>query len=224
MFTPPALGVSIDVDGTLYRVNRLQVAWRLRHQRGLLVAMVAAREKLRHESPFESREALEAREAELVAPAFGMTVAGAAAALGRLRAALPAALTDDRRPYPGVRSALEAAHARGLQLAALSDYDPREKLARLGLDDLPWRVTLGAEQCGVMKPHARVFHELAAAMNVPRRRIVHVGDREDLDVRGALGAGMRAWRFAGSRAALTRAEYTFTQWRVGTFEPLWARD
>ena len=217
----PALGISVDVDGTLYRVRRLQVAWRLRHQRGLLVALVAAREKLRHEAPFDDQIELEAREAELVAPAFGMTVRQASEALARLRAALPEALTDQMRPFRGVRSALEAAHARGLKLAVLSDYDPVEKLQRLGLDDLPWAATLGAEQVGVLKPHPRAFHELAEAMGVARQRIVHVGDREDLDVRGALGAGMRAWRFAVGPVVRSRAERSFTGWRVGLFEPLW---
>ena len=218
----PALGISLDLDDTLYRVRRIQVAWRLRHERGLLVALVAAREKLRHEAPFEDQARLEAREAELVAPAFGMAVSDAATALARLRAALPAALTEFAVPFSGVRSALEAAHVRGLKIAVLSDYDPVAKLVYLGLDDLPWSATLGAEQFGVLKPHPRAFHELAAAMSLDRRRIVHVGDREDLDVRGALGAGLRAWRFAPSPLRRTAAEAAFSRWRIRTFEPLWS--
>lgn len=216
-----AKGISIDVDGTLYRVERMRVAWRMRHHRGLLLALLTAREKLRHESPFESQFALEQREAELVAPAFGMSIPEAGAALASLREALPAALTEGHRPYFGVRSALEAAHARGLKIAVLSDYDPVEKLKCLGLDDLPWSAALGAEQMGVLKPHPRAFHELAKAMDLPRQAIVHVGDREDLDVRGALSAGLRAWRFAGSHMVRTRAEYLFTQWRMPLFRPLW---
>ena len=217
----PALGISIDVDDTLYRVRRFRVAWRLRHQRGLLVALVAAREKLRHEAPFHSQAALEAREAELVAPAFGMHRDDAAAALEALRSSLPEALTKGMTPFIGVRSALEAAHARGLKLAVLSDYDPEEKLVRLGLHDLPWAAAIGAEQLGVLKPHARAFHEVANAMGLERRRIVHVGDREDLDVRGALEAGLRAWRFSKA-PSFSRAEWTFAHWEVALFEPLWA--
>lgn len=217
----PARAISVDLDGTLYRVRRLRVAWRLRHQRGLLVALVAAREKLRHEAPFEDQAALEDREAALVAPSFDMTRAEAAAALAALRGALPAALTEDVQPYPGVRSALEAAHARGLKLGVLSDYDPRDKLRYLGLHDLPWTVTLGAEELGVLKPHPRAFHALASAMGVGRQDIVHVGDREDLDVRGALGAGLRAWRFSASLGR-TQGEVSFSRWRVGIFDALWA--
>ena len=219
----PALGISLDMDGTLYRVQRLRVAWRLRHQRGMLVALVAAREKLRHEAPFANQSALEAREAELVAPSFGMSVDEAAASLEQLRADLPGALTADATPYAGVRSALEAAHARGLRLGVLSDYAPDEKLRRLGLDDLPWAATLGAETLGVLKPHPRAFHELASRMGIDRHRIVHVGDREDLDVGGARAAGLRAWRYAGTRALHSEAEHVFDQWRVTLFEPLWQR-
>ncbi len=218
--SPPALAISVDVDGTLYRVRRMRVAWRLRHHRGLLAALVAAREKLRHESPFETQRELEAREAELVAPAFGMTHPQATAALESLRAALPYALTGQAKPYPGVRSALEAAHARGLKLAVLSDYDPREKLRHLGLADLPWSATVGAEEVGCLKPHPRPFHEVADRLGVERSRIVHVGDREDLDVDGALAAGLRAWRY-GPRLARTSAERSFHHWRVVLFEPLW---
>ena len=220
---PPVLAISVDVDDTLYRVRRFRVAWRLRHRRGLLVALVAAREKLRHESPFETQAALEAREAELVAPAFGLGLNEAGAALSELRSALPHALAGVERPFPGVRSALEAAHARGLKIAALSDYDPREKLKYLGLDDLPWSATLGAEEFGVLKPHPRAFHVLATALGVDRRRIVHVGDREDLDVRGALGSGLRAWRFTHGRSVRSVAEQVFAEWRMGTFASLWGR-
>lgn len=219
----PALGISIDVDNTLYRVRRLQVAWRLRRQRGMLVALVAARQKLRHESPFESQAHLEAREAELVAPSFDLSVEEAARELARLRRALPAALTMQARPYPGVRSALEAAHARGLKIGVLSDYDPHEKLQLLGLDDLPWTAALSAEQLGVLKPHPRAFHGVAEAMGIERQDVVHVGDREDLDVAGALDAGLRAWRFATSGVAFSSAEAVFRQWRVALFEPLWTR-
>ncbi len=218
-----ALGISVDLDDTLYRVQRLRVIWRLRHKRGLLVALVAAREKLRHESPFEGPEHLDAREAELVAPAFGMTRQAAAEALQQLRSALPAALAEDARPFPGVRAALEAAAAQGLRIGVLSDYDPIEKLRYLGLSDLPWAATLGAEQLGVLKPHPRAFHEIAAAMGVDRRRVVHVGDREDLDVRGALGSGMRAWRYAPSALRRSQAELSFSRWKIPLFQPLWAR-
>jgi HAD superfamily hydrolase (TIGR01509 family) len=211
-----ARGISLDLDGTLYAVPRLRVAWRLRHERGLLVALVAAREKMRHEGAFADLAALEAREAELVAPSFGLAPEVAAERLAALRADLPAALTQGIQPYPGLKSALEAAHARGLKLAVLSDYDPQQKLAYLGLDRVPWTVVVGADTLGALKPHPRSFRWVAERLECRPEEVVHVGDREDLDVEGALGAGLRAWRYSKKRGVSSKAEKVFGQWRLDT--------
>ncbi|MEQ9503210.1 MAG: HAD family hydrolase [Deltaproteobacteria bacterium] len=216
--------LSLDVDGTLYRVRRLRVAWRLRWERGLLVALVAAREKIRHEGPFDSPEALERREAELIAPSFNMTVEACAERLDELREAMPEALTSRVRPYPGVAGALEAAVAKGVQLAVLSDYAPDDKLAYLGLDHLPWRARIGADRLGVLKPSRRAFEAVAEATGAPLASIVHVGDREDVDVEGALDAGCRAWRFSDKSKVTSRAEVVFSRWTIDLFEPLWRSD
>ncbi len=218
---PPPQVLSLDVDGTLYRVRRLRVAWRLRWERGLLLALVAAREKIRHEGVFESPEALERREAELVAPSFDMTVDACAERLGHLRDAMPDALTKGVRPFPGVAGALEAAVARGLKLAVLSDYEPDAKLENLGLSHLPWAAKIGADRIGVLKPDKRAFEAVAEALDVPLGAIVHVGDREDVDVEGALSAGCRAWRVAKEPKVTSRAETVFTRWTIDLFEPLW---
>lgn len=214
--------ISLDLDGTLYRVPRLRVAWRLRFERGLLVALVGAREKMRHEGPFADQEALFEREVELVAPSFGLPADEARRRLRDLRAALPEALTRGISPYPGVLGALEAAHARGLKLAVFSDYEPGEKLHHLGLAHLPFQVVLGADTLGALKPHPRGFLEVARRLGVPPGEILHVGDREDLDVEGALAAGMRAWRFARERRATSRAERVFSRWEIDALSRLLA--
>lgn len=218
----PARAVSLDLDGTLYRVQRLKVVWRLRWERGLLVALLAAREKIRHAPPPDGPDELRVREAELVAPSFGLTLDEARRRIGDLREAMPAALTLGIPAYRGVESALLAAHARGLKLAVLSDYEPGQKLANLGLDHLPWSAVLSTERFGALKPHPRGFQALASALELPPDEIVHIGDREELDVAGALGAGMRAWRFVRGRAAKveTAAEHVFGAWSVGTLSAL----
>lgn len=218
----PARALSLDVDGTLYRVRRLTVAWRLRADRGLLVALVAAREKIRHEGPFSDLEEIHLREAELVAPSFDLTVADANARLSGLRDSLAEALTARIRPYPGVRGALEAAHARGLRLGVLSDYEAQEKLDNLGLGDLPWACQVSAEAVGALKPHRRPYEQLAAGLGVPPETIVHVGDREDVDVAGAQAAGLRAWRFSPRKRTPSRAERVFDKWTLDVFSPLWS--
>jgi putative hydrolase of the HAD superfamily len=213
------------MDGTLYRVHRLKVAWRLRWERGLLVALLAAREKIRHEAPLASQLELAEREAELVAPSFGLDVAEAKKRIHDLRAAMPNALTLGASPYRGVESALEAAHARGLKIAVLSDYDPVEKLKNLKLDHLPWAAKLASERFGALKPHPKSFLALAEQLGVEPADVVHIGDREDLDVLGALSAGMRAWRFVrgGDREVESASEHVFAEWSVSTLGTLTER-
>lgn len=213
------LGLCLDLDGTLYRVRRLRLLWRLRHQRGLVIAHAAARERMRKESGFGSEAALLEREAELVAQAQRLSLPAAKAALAELHQALPAALTRGRSPYEGVAKALWRAKAAGLKLAIYSDYAPRDKLSYLGLDGLPWSLTLGAEQLGRLKPDPAGFTELAARLELPPERLVFIGDREDLDVAGALAAGMRAWRL-GPEGSATQAEHLLTHWSPEAFDPL----
>lgn len=209
--------LSFDLDGTLYKVRRFRVAWRLRYERGLLLALLAAREKIRHEPPLPDMDALKQREAELVAPSFGLTAEETLERLSELRKDMPWALTGGARPYPGVRGALEAAAARGLKLAVLSDYDPDEKLENLGLADLPWVAVIGAEHLGALKPHPDSFLELARRAKVAPSQVLHIGDREDLDVDGALAAGMRAWRKASKKGLVSRSEHVFDRYTVDLF-------
>lgn len=217
----PARVISFDLDGTLYRVRRLSVAWRLRHERGLLVALMAARERIRHEPPLGSREALLAREIELVRPSFQLSEEEARQRVGDLLADLPRALTRGRPPHPGVRSAIEAALAHGLRIAIVSDYAPGEKLVELGLDDLPWAATIGCDELGALKPHPTAFLELASRLSVAPQDIVHLGDREDLDVAGALAAGCRAWMYRRKdRGQSSRAERVLSSFPLDVFRPL----
>ena len=225
MMAPPgalasARGLSFDVDGTLYRVRRARVAWRLRRDRGLLIALLAAREKIRREPPLADAAALERREAELVAPALDLSTSEVRARLDRLRERLPEALCRGMRPYPGVRAALEAAAARGLRLATLSDFDPVPKLRYLGLEGLPWSAHVGAEALGALKPQPVPFRAVAEALGLAPSDVVHVGDRERLDVRGALGAGLRAWRFDPRGDGSSRAERSFSRYTLDVFLPL----
>ncbi|MFO0724649.1 MAG: HAD family hydrolase [Myxococcota bacterium] len=216
----PARALSFDLDGTLYRVRRLSVAWRLRHERGLLVALMAARERIRHEPPLLSEDALFERQLELVRPSFALSDAEARRRVRALLDAFPDALTKGHRPRPGVKSAIQAAVARGLRVAIVSDYRPATKLAELGLDDLPWSALIGCEELGALKPHPEAFLALAARLGVEPGDIVHVGDREELDVTGALAAGCRAWLFSAKKADKTRAEKVLSAFPLDAFQPL----
>jgi HAD superfamily hydrolase (TIGR01509 family) len=54
--------------------------------------------------------------------------------------------------------------------------------------------SVSARDAGVAKPDARIFQAASDALKLPPEAVLHVGDDADLDVVGALGAGMQtAW-------------------------------
>lgn len=51
---------------------------------------------------------------------------------------------------------------------------------------------LSASEFGLAKPRPEIFHESCRRLGVAPDRVLHVGDDLELDVRGALAAGLRA--------------------------------
>ena len=89
--------------------------------------------------------------------------------------------------YPDAIAALQriAAH---LPVAALSNGNA--DLQRIGL--MPHFVfSLGSREHGAAKPAASIFHAACARLGVPCAQVLHVGDHIDMDVIGALDAGLR---------------------------------
>lgn len=54
-----------------------------------------------------------------------------------------------------------------------------------------------SDEAGVSKPHVKVFKDTAAALGVPCERLIHIGDLEKTDVRGANECGGISVRFTG---------------------------
>ncbi len=64
-------------------------------------------------------------------------------------------------------------------------------LARVGLG--PWfRGSVTASGLGVPKPDARIFHHACELLGFAPAQVLHIGDDFDLDVTGALDAGLQA--------------------------------
>jgi putative hydrolase of the HAD superfamily len=118
------------------------------------------------------------------------------------------------RPFKGVRLALQGLAERKLPMGLISDYPLDQKLAGLGLADLPWVFSINTEDVGALKPHPAAFLEAARRLGVEPAGVLHVGDREDCDVAGALAAGMRAALcHRGRKPSATQAELVFSDWR-----------
>lgn len=92
------------------------------------------------------------------------------------------------QPYADAEPALAWLAAR-YPLVAVSNGNA--DLRRIGLGRY-FRAALSAQEFGVAKPDARIFHAAAQAAGVPAPQMLHVGDDPGLDIRGALAAGLRA--------------------------------
>lgn len=79
--------------------------------------------------------------------------------------------------------------AKRYPIVALSNGNA--DVGRIGLG-MFFRAGLSAQEFGIGKPDARIFHAAAATVNVQPHEVLHVGDDATLDVLGALGAGMQS--------------------------------
>jgi putative hydrolase of the HAD superfamily len=125
-------------------------------------------------------------------------------------------------PIDGALEAVRAAAAR-VPVGIISDsgmspgYALRTLLERFGfLSCLCAEAVAFSDEVGVAKPQAPMFETAARGLGVAVQELLHVGDLEGTDVRGAKGVGGRAALFAGDNtrhAANTTADYVFTSWR-----------
>jgi putative hydrolase of the HAD superfamily len=108
-----------------------------------------------------------------------------------LRGALLAALRF--RPYPEVSGVLAELGELGVARVVVSNWDVslRAVLDRTGLTPLLDGIVISAE-VGAAKPDPAIFERALAVAGAPAEEAVHVGDTPDVDVAGALAAGLRA--------------------------------
>ena len=96
--------------------------------------------------------------------------------------------------FADVRPALAALRARGFVLAVLTNGradQQRAKVRTIGVEEAV-SLVLTSEEVGAAKPAPEAFLEACRRLDVEPERVVHVGDRHDLDVVAARAAGLRA--------------------------------
>ena len=114
-------------------------------------------------------------------------------------AVIDQALLDYPPPiYEGARELLSELSSR-VPLAIISDTGFASGLGQNRVLDLygvraHFAATIYSNEIGHAKPRQEPFHSALAALGVPPADVVHVGDIEKTDVRGALAVGMRAVR------------------------------
>jgi putative hydrolase of the HAD superfamily len=204
--------VVFDVDGTLYRQAPLRRAMLLRLLRmtlghplkgwrtfRTLNAYRRAQEHLRGDSSGD----VAAAQIRVACERTSSDPASVVECVERWMEKEPLAILP-RCMHAGLVEFLNACKARGLRLAALSDYPAAAKLHALGIADR-FDVVLCAQapEIGVFKPHPRGLLVALQQLGVSRHECLYVGDRADVDAAAAQAAGIPC-------VILTRDKATFS--------------
>jgi HAD superfamily hydrolase (TIGR01549 family) len=92
--------------------------------------------------------------------------------------------------FDDVLELIDHLHARGLRVGLISNNDEVAHYVHLLDVKHRFEVVVSPETFGVAKPHAAIFHQALALMDVPPERALYVGDSYDNDVVGARAAGL----------------------------------
>lgn len=187
-----ARAVTFDLDGTLYGAVSFRRRYVWRNFWRLRTIRVARREREKMRGlTFADGEAFSVEQARRVGEALGRTPEQVRAQVEHLFGPRVCEVLSDIGPFADARSAVERLVEAGVRVAVVSDFEVEDKLAALGLTDLPWSALVGGERVGALKPAVRPFEVAAKALGVPLADIVHIGDRADTDGAGARAAGCR---------------------------------
>jgi HAD superfamily hydrolase (TIGR01509 family) len=116
--------------------------------------------------------------------------------------ALSAAGLSEHPPEvnPEVGPFIEALTERGVPVISITNTGRLEQTWRSFLSSRgvpPFRTIVTSCEVGLWKPDPEIFREAARRLSLRPEEIVHVGDRWDLDVEGALSAGCGAVLYRG---------------------------
>ena len=193
-------GLVFDIDGTLYFSGPLRSCvfaslcaafvlrpGRTRRDLNILRPYRAAQERLRAERVLPNGED---PQAVLVARGLSLPLNEVNDVVRRWmrQAPLPYVRLCRRR---GLLRRIRRWRELGVPMAVYSDYPPQDKLRRLGLDFLLDTALCSQDaEARAFKPNPRGFLAAAQRLGLPPEELVYVGDRVDVDLRGAEAAGM----------------------------------
>ncbi|MBM2827452.1 MAG: putative hydrolase of the superfamily, partial [Dehalococcoidia bacterium] len=93
--------------------------------------------------------------------------------------------------YEDVHPTLIALKQRGLIQGVISNMgrELNQLCRNLGVDGF-FEVSINSEEAGIEKPHPDIFHKALAQIGMEASQAVYIGDQEEIDVAGAVAAGM----------------------------------
>ena len=190
-----AIGLDLDdtlwpVEPTIRRAEQALQDWLAAHAPGALAVMgpparrLALRQRVVAEQPHIAHDMSALRRAVI------------AAALAEAREDL--ALTEPayqvffthRNQVTLYDDALAALQFLSARFPVIAVSNGNADVHRIGLGE-HFHAAIGAHTAGVPKPDGRIFEAAAAAAGVAPHEMLHVGDDRELDVLGALRAGMQ---------------------------------
>lgn len=188
--------ITLDLDDTLWpfapigaRIDQVLHDWMLQHSPATAAmypqdAMRALRERAFVENPHLHHDLSALRRLALQQ---ALDASGGDPAL--LEPAYEAfyAARNQVEYYPDALAALERIAAI-VPVAALSNGNA--DLERIGVAHL-FAFQLGAREHGAAKPQASIFHAACTRLGVAPAHVLHVGDHMEMDVAGAIRAGLR---------------------------------
>lgn len=210
----PVLAITLDLDDTLWpfapigaRIDQVLYEWMLQHSPATAAMYpVAAMRELRERS-FRVNPHLHYDLSALRRLTLQEALENSGADLALLEPAYEAfyAARNQVECYPDAIEALTRIAAR-VPVAALSNGNA--DLARIGLDH-HFAFQLGSREHGAAKPAASIFHAACERLGVAPAHVLHVGDHVEMDVVGAMQAGLRGcW--------INRVEHT---WHHPSLQP-----
>lgn len=197
--------VLFDVDGTLYLQPPLRLVMALemallpvrlgsvaeaRRAWLFLRAFRHTQEELRAAAPSTGGEPLARRQLRMAAEKTGVSLRVGEDLVNTWMLERPLRYLP-RLKRPGLDSLLATLAQLGVKVGALSDYPAGGKLRAMGITTYFSLVLCAADPpIGAFKPATAGFLAAAAAWSLAPSQVLYVGDREDVDRRGATAAGM----------------------------------
>jgi len=192
----PVQAITLDLDDTLWpfapigaRIDQVLYEWMLQHSPATaamypVAAMRELRERSFHDNPHLHYDLSALRRLTL---SEALEKSGADPAL--LEPAYEAfyAARNQVEFYPDAMEALARIAAR-VPVAALSNGNA--DLQRIGVSH-HFTFQLGSREHGAAKPAASIFHAACDRLGVAPAQVLHVGDHAEMDVVGAMQAGLR---------------------------------
>lgn len=130
----------------------------------------------------------------------------------------PWALTRDDL-YPDAEPCLAQLRADGWQVV-VGGNQPTALQRRVEQLQLPVDLVVSSDELGVAKPAAGFYAAVAARVGATTAECVHVGDRVDNDVLGAVAAGMTAVHLVRGPWGVLHAGHPGVEHQVGSLDEL----